>query len=63
MLSACVQMPSLGSIRTVEGEAGIPVISAATATTFRMLAVLGLEARVPGAGYLLSGVFPAAGKQ
>jgi maleate isomerase len=31
------------------------VLSAATATTFRILSELGLETRVPGAGHLLSG--------
>lgn len=55
VLSACVQMPSLPSIAAVEDEAGIPVISAATATTFRILTELGLEPRVPGAGRLLAG--------
>jgi maleate isomerase len=55
VLSACVQMPSLASISAVEDEAGIPVLSAATATTHRILSVLGLETRVPGAGRLLGG--------
>ncbi|MDQ0382661.1 maleate cis-trans isomerase family protein [Amycolatopsis thermophila] len=55
VLSACVQMPSLPSIQAVEDEVGIPVLSAATATTFRILSELGLEPRVPGAGRLLAG--------
>jgi maleate isomerase len=55
VLSACVQMPSLPVIEAVEDEVGIPVLSAATATTFRILSELGLETRVPGAGHLLSG--------
>lgn len=55
VLSACVQMPSLPSIQPVEEEVGIPVLSAATATTFRILSELGLAPRVPGAGRLLSG--------
>lgn len=55
VLSACVQMPSLPSIQPVEDEVGLPVLSAATATTFRILTELGLEPRVPGAGRLLSG--------
>ncbi|OLT43177.1 Asp/Glu racemase [Saccharomonospora sp. CUA-673] len=60
VLSACVQMPSLPSIQPVEDEVGIPVLSAATATTYRLLSELGLKARVPGAGRLLSGdVSPA----
>ncbi|MEU6699578.1 Asp/Glu racemase [Pseudonocardia sp. NPDC046786] len=54
VLSACVQMPSLPSIQPVQDEIGIPVLSAATATTHRILTELGLEARVPGAGALLA---------
>lgn len=57
MLSACVQMPSLPSIQKVEDEIGIPVVSAAVCTTYQMLKKLGLEARVPGAGALLSGSY------
>ncbi|WP_414638346.1 maleate cis-trans isomerase family protein [Actinomycetospora sp.] len=59
VLSACVQMPSLPSIEAVQDEVGIPVLSAATATTFRILGELGLEPWVPGAGHLLSGKVPA----
>jgi maleate isomerase len=59
VLSACVQMPSLASIQPVEDEAGIPVLSAATATTFRILTELGLDPCVPGAGRLLAGAAPA----
>ena len=55
VLSACVQMPSLAAIEPVEARAGMPVISAATATIFSILQDLGLETRVPGAGRLLSG--------
>jgi maleate isomerase len=55
VLSACVQMPSLPVIEAVQDEVGIPVLSAATATTFRILSSLGLETRVPDAGALLSG--------
>lgn len=55
VLSACVQMPSLPSIEAVQEEAGIPVLSAATATAHRILTELGLEPRVPGAGALLAG--------
>jgi maleate isomerase len=55
VLSACVQMPSLPVIAQVEAEAGIPVVSAAVCTTYRMLKGLGLEAVVPNAGALLSG--------
>jgi maleate isomerase len=55
VLSACVQMPSLSAIQPVEDAAGLPVISAATATVFTILCELGLEPRVPAAGRLLSG--------
>ena len=55
VLSACVQMPSLPAIQVVQDEVGLPVLSAATATTFRILSSLGLETRVPDAGALLSG--------
>ncbi|WP_255690683.1 maleate cis-trans isomerase family protein [Pseudonocardia terrae] len=54
VLSACVQMPSLPSIQPVEDELGIPVLSAATATTYRILQELGLPPVVPGAGRLLA---------
>ncbi len=55
VLSACVQMPSLPSIQKVEDAIGIPVVSAAVCTTYRMLKELNLETRVPGCGALLSG--------
>jgi maleate isomerase len=55
VLSACVQMPSLESIAAVEEDAGLPVLSAATATTHQILTRLDLEPRVPGAGRLLAG--------
>jgi maleate isomerase len=55
VLSACVQMPSLAAIQPVEDAAGVPVLSAATATVFTILSELGLEPRVPEAGRLLSG--------
>jgi maleate isomerase len=60
VLSACVQMPSLAAVPVVEREAGVPVLSAAIATTHQMLSALGLETRVPNAGHLLSGAFPAS---
>ncbi|MGH3309548.1 MAG: maleate cis-trans isomerase family protein [Streptomyces sp.] len=59
VLSACVQMPSLSAVQHVEDASGLPVLSAATATTHRILSVLGLPAVVPGAGSLLSGRVPA----
>ncbi|GAA0481545.1 maleate cis-trans isomerase family protein [Streptomyces olivaceiscleroticus] len=55
VLSACVQMPSLPAIQPVEDAAGLPVLSAATATTHRILSELGLDPVVPGAGRLLAG--------
>ncbi|WP_433469463.1 maleate cis-trans isomerase family protein [Spirillospora sp. CA-128828] len=55
VLSACVQMPSLSAIQAVEDEAGIPVLSAATATAYALLTELGLPTAVPDAGRLLSG--------
>jgi maleate isomerase len=55
VLSACVQMPSLPSIQPVEDEAGIPVLSAATATAHAILTRLELPPVVPNAGALLSG--------
>jgi maleate isomerase len=55
ILSACVQMPSLAAIQPVEDAAGLPVLSAATATAYRLLAELGLDPVVPGAGKLLAG--------
>ena len=53
VLSACVQMPSLPSIDPVERACGLPVVAAATATTFAMLDALGLSTRIPCAGRLL----------
>lgn len=55
VLSACVQMPSLPSIQKVEDQIGLPVVSASVCTAYGMLKRLGLEARVPGTGALLSG--------
>lgn len=55
VLSACVQMPSLAAVQAVEDELGLPVLTAATATTFEILDALGHEPRIPGAGRLLAG--------
>src|SRR5919202_2266776 len=55
VVSACVQMPSLEAIPAVEEGLGLPVVSAAVCTTYHMLKQLGLEAKVPNAGTLLSG--------
>jgi maleate isomerase len=55
IVSACVQMPSLPVITTIERELELPVISAATASVFELLHTLGLEPYVPDAGALLAG--------
>ncbi|MHC3437435.1 maleate cis-trans isomerase family protein [Natrialbaceae archaeon A-gly3] len=55
VLSSCVQMPSLASIQAAEDKFGLPVFSAATATTYEILDELNLSTQVPGAGRLLSG--------
>lgn len=55
VLSSCVQMPSLASIQAAEDRFGLPVFSAATATTYDVLDRLNLSTQVSGAGYLLSG--------
>ena len=57
VLSACVQMQSLGVVSQVEAETGKPVLTAAIATTYAMLKALDLEPVVPGAGALLSGAY------
>jgi len=55
VLSACVQMPSLPAVQTVQDQFDIPVLSASVATVWKMLKVLGLETVVPRAGALLAG--------
>lgn len=55
VLSSCVQMPSLHSIQAAEDAFGLPVFSAATATTYEILDSLDLSTQVPGAGRLLAG--------
>ena len=55
VLSACVQMPSLPSVQAVEDEFGLPVITAATATTYEVLTALGHQPAISGAGRLLAG--------
>ncbi|PLR80682.1 Asp/Glu racemase [Bacillus canaveralius] len=57
VLSACVQMPSLPAIQTVEDRLRLPVLSAATSTVYKILKELNLNTAVPDAGYLLSGKF------
>ena len=55
VLSSCVQMPSLASVQAAEDRFGLPVFSAATATTYEILDELGLSTQVPGARRLLAG--------
>ena len=54
VLSACVQMPSLTVVSQAEDICGLPVVSAATATTRCLLDALEIEAKVPSAGALLA---------
>jgi maleate isomerase len=54
VISACVQMPSLPAIPAVEARTGLPVVSAATATTYALLRRLDLEPAIDGAGRLLA---------
>ena len=53
--SACVQMPSLSSIEMIERASGLPTLSAAVATTRKILQSLELTEVAPGGGALLSG--------
>jgi maleate isomerase len=53
--SACVQMPSLGSIPLIEHALNRPTISAASCTAYGMLTALGLQPVIPNTGYFLSG--------
>lgn len=55
--SACVQMPSLEAVDLIEKESGIPVTTAAICTTYEMMKKLGLEAKAPLGGALLSGKY------
>ncbi|WP_370087226.1 Asp/Glu racemase [Streptacidiphilus sp. MAP12-16] len=57
VLSACVQMPSLGAIEEAEQLLGRPVVSAAVCTAHQLLRALDLPAIAPGAGHLLSGAY------
>lgn len=44
VLSACVQMPSLPAVERVEAEFGLPVVTAATATTREIIQALDVPA-------------------
>ena len=52
--SACVQMPSLPVLEPIQQQLGLPVLSAATATTYEILDHLGWEPVLAGAGAALS---------
>lgn len=54
ILSACVQMPSLGAVQKIEDELGLLVITAATATTYEILKSLGHRPAITGGGRLLA---------
>jgi maleate isomerase len=60
VLSACVQMPSLDVLDEVQETLGKPVVSAAVATTHRMLRALGVRAEAPRGGALLGGAYALA---
>ncbi|MGP4092286.1 Asp/Glu racemase, partial [Streptomyces sp. KR55] len=55
VLSACVQMPSLEAIPAAEAVVDLPVITAATATSWQVLSSLGAYAPVPDSGALFRG--------
>jgi maleate isomerase len=55
VLSACVQMPSLQVVEEIEAAAGIPIVTAATATAWSILTALALDPIAPGGGTLLAG--------
>ncbi len=63
VLSACVQMPSLGAIPEAERRTGLPVVSASVCTAFQMLERLGLKTMAPNAGTLLSGRYGTTGER
>jgi maleate isomerase len=60
VLSACVQMPSLPAIQAAQTELGLPVLSAATATTCELVTALGLDPTIADAGAVLDGRFAGA---
>jgi maleate isomerase len=53
VLSACVQMPSLAAIPAAEQRLGLPIVTAAAATSWKILRTLGLDTVAEGAGALL----------
>lgn len=55
VLSACVQMPSLDAVPEVEQRFGLPVVTAATATTRELLEALDLPLGLSTGGAALAG--------
>ncbi|MFJ9805475.1 maleate cis-trans isomerase family protein [Streptomyces wuyuanensis] len=55
VLSACVQMPSLEAIPAAEAILDLPVVTAATATSWQLLSSLNAYAPVPDSGALFRG--------
>lgn len=54
VISACVQMPSLPVLDTIQQKMDVPVLSAASATVWQLLGQLGLPQVAPRAGSLLA---------
>jgi len=54
VLSSCVQMPSLRSLKAAEERVGLPCLSAAAATARSILRSLDLDPAVPGFGSFLA---------
>jgi len=54
VLSSCVQMPSLRSLQAAEERIGLPMLSAAAATTRCLLRNLHLDPAIPGFGSYLA---------
>ncbi len=62
VISACVQMPSLRALGEVQRRSPIPVVSAASATVWRMLRSMDLDPVVPDAGALLGQPLASTGE-
>ena len=54
VLSSCVQMPSLRSLKKAEERLGLPCLSASAATTRCILRTLHLDPAIPGFGSYLA---------
>lgn len=53
VLSACVQMPSLSAVASVQETLGLPVVTAATATARELLVATGNKPSIPSGGAAL----------